>query len=82
MSEAGGYSVEINQCETGAVLPSRGDDGKEECIRSHSDFLTNSEEVAKSLGMPRFRSRNEDGPKLVTSILDGLIKQTDAKRGE
>ena len=43
VSDAGVYFVEIDQCETGAVLPSRGDDGKEELIRSHSGFLTNSE---------------------------------------
>ena len=84
MSEAGVHFVEIDQCETGTVLPSRRDDGKEEPIRSHSGFLTNSEEIAESLGVFRFRNWDEDDPTLLTSILEGLIKQmeTDAKRGE
>ena len=84
MSEAGVHFVEIDQCETGTVPPSRGDDGKEEPIRSHSGFLTNSEETAESLGVFRFRNWDEDDPKLLTSIFEGLIKQmeTDAKRGE
>ena len=71
------------QCETGAMLPSPGDDGKEEAIQSHSGFLTISEETAESLDMLRFRNRDEDDLKLVTMILEGLIKmETVAKRRE
>ena len=50
MSEAGVYFVEINQRETGAVLPSRGDDGKEEPIRSHSGFLIQLTRDSQKLG--------------------------------
>ena len=64
--EARVYCVEINQCETGAATPSRGDDGKEEPIRSHAGCLTNSEEKAKSLGAFRLPNRDENDPKLVT----------------
>ena len=84
MLEACVHSVEIDQCETGTVPPSQGDDGKEELIRSHSGFLTKSEEIARNLHTLRFQIRDKDDPKLVTSILEGLIEQmeTDAKRGE
>ena len=71
MSEAGVSSVEINQCETGAVLPSQGDDG-------HSGFLNNAVEIAKSLNTLRFQDRDKDDLKLLTSILDGLM-QTEEK---
>ena len=84
MPEAGVYFVKIDRCETGAALLSRGDDGKEEPIRRRAGFLTNPKEIAKSLGLCRFWKREEDGPKLITSILEGLIRQTeiDAKRGQ
>ena len=84
VSETGVYFVEDNRSEPGAVLPSQGEDGKAQPIRSHSGFLTNSEEIAKNLNAIRLQDRDKGDLKLVTSFLEGLMKQmeTHAKRGK
>ena len=57
---------------------------KAEPVRSHSGFLTNSQEIARNLNEIRFQDRDKGDLKLAKSILEGLTKQieTDAKRGE
>ena len=63
MSEAGVDFVEVDQCEAGAVLSSMEDDEKEEPIQKHSGFLTNSEEIMKSLSVFKCRNRDEKDPR-------------------
>ena len=84
MSGAGVYSVKIDQCKPGAVLPLQGDDGKEEPVLSHSGFLTSSKEIAKSLDALMFKDRDKGDLKSVKSLLEVLMKdiETDAKRCE
>ena len=68
MSEVGVYRIRLTSAR------------QERCYlrtRSHVGLLTNSEEIAKILGMVRFEHRDEGDPKLVTSIFEGLIKLMD-----
>ena len=58
IEEPGVYFVEVDQCEAGAVLPSRADAAVEQPLQKHSGFLTSSPEIAKSLS--KFRCRNRD----------------------